>query len=110
MSVGAEGLRAVSLLATAILICNHYFIKYLNLKFSSPNKQCDLDPIPTWILKICAPVLIPTITNTANFSLTSGHFHPILKSQSYHVSSKSLLLTKRNIPTTDLSLVSCYMQ
>ena len=47
--------------------------------FNCPNKQSDSDPIPTWLLKVCAPVLTPTVTNIVNQSLTSGHFHPILK-------------------------------
>ena len=44
-----------------------------------PTKQSDSDPIRTWLLKECASVLVPTITNTVNLSLTSGQFHPILK-------------------------------
>jgi len=44
-----------------------------------PNKQSDSDPIPIWLLKECASVLVPTITNIVNLSLTSGQFHPILK-------------------------------
>jgi len=44
-----------------------------------PHKQSDSDPIPTRLLKECASVLFPTITNIVNFSLTSGQFHPILK-------------------------------
>jgi len=51
----------------------------LRFKFNCPNKQCDSDPIPIWLLKECASVLIPTITNIVNLSLTSGQFHPILK-------------------------------
>ena len=41
---------------------------------SSPDKQCDLDPIPTSLLKKCLPVLVPTITNIVNLSLVSGTF------------------------------------
>jgi len=44
-----------------------------------PNKQSDSDPIPTWLLKECASLLVPTITNIVNLSLDSGQFHPILK-------------------------------
>ena len=44
-----------------------------------PNKQSDSDPIPTWLLKECASLLVPTITIIVNFSLTSGQFHPIVK-------------------------------
>ena len=45
----------------------------------SPNKQSDSDPIPTWLLEECASVIIPTITNIVNLSLSSGHFHPLFK-------------------------------
>jgi len=31
----------------------------------------------TWLLKECALVIIPTITNIFNLSLRSGHFHPL---------------------------------
>jgi len=34
---------------------------------------------PTWLLKECASVIIPTITNIVNLSLSSDHFHPVLK-------------------------------
>jgi len=44
-----------------------------------PNKQFDSDPIPTRLLKECASVLTPTITNIVNLSLAAGQFHPILK-------------------------------
>jgi len=43
-----------------------------------PNKQSDSDPIPTWLLKKCASVLVPTITNIVNLSLSFGQFHPTL--------------------------------
>jgi len=41
--------------------------------------QSDSDLITTWLLKECASVLVPTITNVVNFLLTSSQFHPILK-------------------------------
>jgi len=37
--------------------------------FDCPNKQSDSDPIPTWLLKKCSSVFIPTITNIVNLSL-----------------------------------------
>jgi len=43
------------------------------------NKQCDSDPIPTWLLKKCSALLVPTITNIVNLSLSSGNFHHTLK-------------------------------
>ena len=30
--------------------------------FNCPNKECDSDPIPTWLLKECSALLVPTIT------------------------------------------------
>ena len=75
-----------------------------------PNKQSDSDPIPTWLLKKCASVLVPTITNIVNLSLSSGQFHLTLKQ-----STISHLLKKPNLdkdqlsnygPISNLSLIS----
>src|SRR6218665_2362568 len=41
---------------------------------SLPNKQCELDPIPTSLLKDCASVLLPVITQIINLSLSTGNF------------------------------------
>ena len=40
----------------------------------SPDKHCDLDPLPTSLLKKCSSVLLPTITNIINLSLSEGTF------------------------------------
>ena len=40
----------------------------------SPNKSCELDPIPTWLLKCCLTELLPLITTLVNKSLTTGSF------------------------------------
>ena len=39
---------------------------------SSPRKSCDLDPIPTILLKACLDVLIKAITDIINASLCYG--------------------------------------
>ena len=65
---------------------------------SCPSKQSDSDPIPTWLLKECSSVLIPTITNIVNLSLSSGNFHSTLKE-----SVVSPLLKKPTLNTEDLS-------
>jgi len=74
------------------------------------NKQSDSDPIPTWLLKVCAPVLIHTITNIVNLSLTSGHFHPILKESVISPLLKKPTLDKDQVsnyrPISNLSLIS----
>ena len=35
----------------------------------SSNASCQLDPIPTWLLKLCGSELIPVITKMINLSL-----------------------------------------
>ena len=77
---------------------------------SCPNKQCDSDPIPTWLLKECSSVLIPTITNIVNLYLSSGHFHPILKQSIISPLLKKSTLNKEQLsnyrPISNLSLIS----
>jgi len=63
-----------------------------------PNKQSDSDPIPTWLLKECSSILVTTITNIVNLSLTSGQFHPTLKE-----SVISPLLKKHTLDKEELS-------
>lgn len=46
----------------------------------SPNKQCSLDPIPTWLLKKCSTVLAPFLVHVFNKSLSTGEFPGPLKS------------------------------
>ena len=41
---------------------------------SVTSKQCALDPIPTWLVKQCADILVPVITIMANLSLSSAIF------------------------------------
>ena len=53
--------------------------KISKILFNCPNKQSDSDPIPTWLLKECSALLVPTITNIVNLSLSSRNFHRTLK-------------------------------
>ena len=55
---------------------------------SSPSKSCDIDPLPTILLKACLDILIRPITYIINASLRSGlfpedfkrvHVNPVLK-------------------------------
>ena len=39
---------------------------------SSPTKSCELDPIPTWLVKEYMLELLPLITAIINNSITSG--------------------------------------
>ena len=46
---------------------------------SSATKSCELDPIPTWLLKDCLDDVATWITRITNTSLTSGIFHDSFK-------------------------------
>ena len=39
----------------------------------APNKSCDLDPLPTWLLKKCVDQLLPLIISDAAMFETSHH-------------------------------------
>ena len=45
----------------------------------SPSKSCELDPVPTFIIKQCIDVIVPHLTVIVNKSLQSGHFPDSLK-------------------------------
>jgi hypothetical protein len=47
-------------------------IKKIIMKCAS--KQCKLDPIPTYMVKECIDVLLPSITKVVNLSLQNGDF------------------------------------
>ena len=44
-----------------------------------PSKTCDLDPLPTSILKKCIDLLLPAIHHIVNLSLSQGYFPDVLK-------------------------------
>ena len=45
----------------------------------TPTKSCQLDPIPTWLLKEHITSFLPTLTDIVNASLTSGVFPDVLR-------------------------------
>ena len=45
----------------------------------SPTKSCLLDPIPTFLLKECLDILLPSITKLVNYSLMEGSFPDAFK-------------------------------
>ena len=65
---------------------------------SSPNKSCELDPLPTVLLKSCLNTLLKPITDIINASLYSGLFPDDFKHA--HVNP---LLKKTSLPKEDLS-------
>ena len=64
----------------------------------SSNASCDLDIIPTFLLKSCLDSLLLPITNIINLALSEGIFPDSFKSASVRP-----LLKKHNLPTEDLS-------
>ena len=54
--------------------------KVRKLLIKSPNKTCELDTIPTWLLKDCIDQLLPLVTVIINKSLTTSHVPLELKS------------------------------
>jgi hypothetical protein len=77
---------------------------------SSPTKTCQLDPMPTWLLKDFIDILAPVITKIVNLSLQSSHFpiaykkalvRPLLKKPTL---DKEVLKNYR--PVSNLSFVS----
>ena len=49
---------------------------------NSPKKSCELDPIPTWLLKMCINELLPLITTLINKSL-SNHLNTCIMSNKF---------------------------
>lgn len=41
---------------------------------TSPNTSCEVDPLPTWMLKNCLEEILPLITTLVNKSLSTGCF------------------------------------
>ena len=39
-----------------------------------PIKSCDLDPLPTWLIKNHLPTIVPTLCQVVNLSLSTGCF------------------------------------
>ena len=61
-----------SLISKGLRLIPRWLIRH-TIEINS-NKQCDLDPIPTSLLKECADLLVPTITNIINLSLSTNTF------------------------------------
>ena len=69
-----------------------------DLIFSSSNKQCKLDSIPTSLLKNCFNELGPIITKLVNLSLAEGVFP-----SSFKIAHVLPLLKKPSLPADDLN-------
>ena len=76
----------------------------------SSDTFCDLDPIPTCLLKKCASVLVPTITKIINLSLSTGVCPDHFKSSLVLPHLKKANLDKEELgsyrPISNLSFLS----
>ena len=64
----------------------------------APNKQCELDPITTWLLKECSTDLAPFLMDMFNKSLCSGEVSMALKT-----TIVTPILKKPNLDVDDLA-------
>ena len=75
----------------------------------SSNASCQLDPIPTWLLKLCGSELIPVITKMINLSLQQGQVPDSWKAALIRPLLKKLgleLVYKNFRPVSNLPMVS----
>ena len=82
-------------------------IKIIN---NCSSSSCELDPIPTWLLKQCLPEVLPALTNIVNLSLENGLVPPDLKKAIVKLLLKKATLDpdclKNYRPISDLSFMS----
>ena len=76
----------------------------------SPETNCDLDPMPTSLLKQCSSVFLPTITIIIDLSLSTSIFPDQCKNCSIHPHLRKPSLDKENLanyrPISHLSHLS----
>ena len=80
------------------------------LIMAAPTKSCDLDPIPTQLLKSCIDVLLIPISKLINLSISEGVFPTAFKTAHVTPLLKKPTLCKDNMknfrPVSNLSFVS----
>ena len=80
------------------------------IMINSPSKRCDLDPIPTELLKSCLDVLFVPGTEMVNLSLISGLCPDIFKTSLVMPLLKKLCLSKDDMnnyrPVSNLNFVA----
>ena len=76
----------------------------------STTKSCNLDPIPTALVKECADILVTPITNIINYSLREGSFPNCFKTACvtplFKKPNLDRNLLKHYRPVSDLSFIS----
>ena len=64
----------MDLLPNLLCFCEVSENNVLKIIKNSPTKSCPLDPVPTFLLKDCVDILLPSITKLVNLSLVDGVF------------------------------------
>ena len=94
-------------LLTFELVTDEFVLKIINC---APTKSCELDPIPTTLLYENLEILLPTITNIINTSLTIGIVSRDLKTAIVKPLSKKpsfdKILLKNYRPISNLPFLS----
>ena len=75
----------------------------------SPAKSCDLDPLPTWLLKQILDQIAPVITHIINVSISSGYVSSEMKEALVTplIKKANLELIFKNFrPVSNLSFIS----
>jgi hypothetical protein len=62
-----------------------------------PSKSCDLDPLPTWLLKKHLQIFLPILTTIVNTSLLSGSFPAELRKAKITLVLKKISLDKQQL-------------
>ena len=80
------------------------------LILSSSSKSCDLDPIPTSVLKNCLDILITPITDIINISMETSTFPQNFKEPHVRTLPKKTSFYKKELknyrPVSNLSFIS----
>ena len=66
-----DGVTCASTFREFVMVDVQYFQRLIR---NAPNKNCDLDPVPTWVVKQFLEELSPFITTLFNASLRDGIF------------------------------------
>ena len=76
------------------LVSENEVLKFIK---DSPSKSCSLDPWPTFLVKGCIDILLPSITKLVNMSLQDGVFPEPFKK-----AIVTPLIKKTSLPKEDL--------
>lgn len=75
-----------------------------------PSKQCELDLVPSWLIKQCWNIIAPVTSNIANLSVQNGVFPDCLKNAMVRQRIKQAKMDPTDIkaykPISNLSFLS----